>query len=354
MLLRTAAHHGGAVRIQGMHLCRMFPACTVTAPLTDTEAPSPLHCQGHTFLQLKQSLSTCVFSWSQIAPNLLQHLPDAVNGQCYAELVKLMIRRADNDASIPELSEQLKELSDPRSYDRDPAGRTAVLTTLLSDLLLAVDSTCLKEYGQKGAGDMCRTVIRAMKAWVKEGLKGKLLPRGITDSNSKAARPPGYIWEIVVMHVLQERLRQHRQMFGAAAPQLYSHDRVGELDLFMDVLQEVSQRLGPEAANSSKPAQPIAVTYPLGIYTAKECELFRPCWQREPYIIHPDPSFNCTVHHPFPNKQWRVLAAEAGKLYEKMQQQEDGDAWEAIVEGTTLGPAVKAWPKQSAAPETLQ
>jgi hypothetical protein len=230
-----------------------------------------------------------------------------------------------------------------------------VLTPLLTDWLADVQVRFEAQYGQHGATAIATTVIRAVKAWVKWGLDEQLQTADSHGSDSTTAtKLPGYIVEILVVYVFEQRLQQ-----GS----LYAHSPVGELRLFMDVLQEASQLLRPAAPDSKQPAKPIAVFH---LFTFDDLVLFRGCWGLQscytPYIIHPaDPSYNCTLHTDF--EQWEVLADAAGELHEQMeqiilQQQADGDAWEFVMERTTLGLAVEACrqaiEKQPAGPGTLQ
>ena len=231
-----------------------------------------------------------------------------------------------------------------------------MLTPLLADWLASVQGEFLQQYGQHAAGCMATTVIRAMKAWVRDGLADQLQPPGSSarSAGSKAARPPGFVWEVFVVYVLEQRLMQHKRDAGASARQLYAHGPAGECALFMDVLLAASQLLRPSAAADTQPAKPIAVTH---FYTEQQCEWFRHCWGAgevqsscTPFIIHPaDPSYNCKLTG---FEQWGALADAAGELHQQMQQlmqqqgggdgDAAGDAWEAVVASTTLGRAVDA------------
>lgn len=291
--------------------------------------------------------------------------------------------------------------------------RTVLLTPLMTDILgRDVDQQLISKFGFK-ADSMVKDVIRAVKAWSKFGLPHALacssissVPDGMDTAAEQAAgpstapaaaagpgmsgagssaaaqwvrpapnqshdftkQPPGYMWEIFVLHVLHSKL-QRAASNGTPPSELYP-TQTRTLYLFLDVLHAASQLLRPAAPGST--ADPIAV---YSLYTREQCELFRGLWGPPgllctPYIISPvDPSYNCTENSPF--KGWAAVADAAGKLYRQMIQalgggsgssdtataaaadaaagQQVGSAgsgeqvWQQLLRGSSLGPAVGAF-----------
>jgi hypothetical protein len=144
--------------------------------------------------------------------------------------------------------------------------------------------------------------------------------------------------------------------------------QLGAFTLFMDVLLAASERLRPTDWGQPAP-EPIAVYY----FCAKEeYMIFKRNWGPvgplyTPYIIHPDPRYNCVMHSGFAH--WRALADAAGLLHQQLQlllypQAEEVvglqgnssacaaghsssssgsvDVWQQVVDTTSLGHAVRA------------
>jgi hypothetical protein len=187
-------------------------------------------------------------------------------------------------------------------------------------------------------------------------------------------QPPGYMWEIFVLHVLHvlHSKLQQAALDGTPPSELYP-TQTRTLYLFLDVLHAASQLLRPAAPGST--VDPIAV---YSLYTREQCELFRGLWGPPgllctPYIISPvDPSYNCTENSPF--KGWAAVADAAGGLYGQMIQALSGSSgsngssgtgaaavagaaagqdvgspgggehvWQQLLRGSSLGPAVTAF-----------
>lgn len=292
-----------------------------------------------------------------------------VNGLWYEHVLQHLIQRAKaellGEDPPPYRGTLLESYTDPRSDNKE---HMSLLTPLLGKLVKGATDRFEHDYGVRSAGNLVTTVIRALKAWCK-GLALEGAPQPVTaagnPSKKAPAHPPGYIWEIFVLFVLERRLKQCRAEGQAAA--VYSME-LGAFTLFMDVLLAASQLLRPTDWGQPDP-EPIAVTY---FYTAEDCQLFRRTWGPSaplytPFIIHPaDPRYNCTMHSGFSN--WGAVADAAGLLHQQLQQllypqglvwpqgsacaaggSSSGsgsgggvDVWQRVVDTTSLGPAVRA------------
>lgn len=256
-----------------------------------------------------------------------------------------MLQRAQGQP-LPAHTAALDALTDPTRHDKD---RTALLTPLLTGVF-NVHLRFKQLYGVQGASGIVTAITRAKKALVKYGWHGQLQQQTNTTvggaGETATQSPPGYVFEIFVVWVFEDRLQQCKD--GAAR---YKQGRVGEFVLFKDVLLEMSQRLRPVSVAESKSLAPILLPY---LYSAEQCELFRRCWGfggiSTPYIIHPaDPSCNCIQRTGF--SQWDLLADAAGQLHQQLEQAEQhsgpGNAWQEV-ESTALGRAVKAFSEDAA------
>ncbi len=165
-----------------------------------------------------------------------------------------------------------------------------------------------------------------------------------------------------MLYVLRSKLQQAGSE-GKQPSELYP-TQSRTLYLFLDVMLAASQLLRPAAPGSHNPIPPIAV---YSLYTPQQCELFRKLWGPPgllctPYIISPvDPSYNCTENSPF--KGWAAVADAAGQLYRQMSEVlgdsngtaaaaggQEGThlavgehAWQQLLRGSSLGPAVSAF-----------
>lgn len=316
-----------------------------------------------------------------------------------------MIQRAkaeqgiiDHPPTIP--SSLLEQLTCPSSDSRQ---RAAIMAPLLTELVRGVNTRCEREYGLLGAGSMVTTVIRACKAWAKFGLAEQLdshRSSRVSSSSSSSddaisehagigtaatsaaggsrvpraaeptARPQGYVWEVLVIYVLNQKLQECKHSNTSAAA-VYSRGGIREISLFLDVLKAAAVLLRPASPEGQGQVCPIALH---DWYTAEDCELFRGTWGPPgrlytPFLIHPvDPSYNCTAHSSF--KNWSVIADEAGSLHDKLQMlveqlaavgsdgpggcsvsrsSDSADIWHQVLDTTTLGPAVRAFAAAAAA-----
>jgi len=339
----------------------------------------------------------CAGCFVQISRSLHQlGLPASNHSEQRKQLLDIMIQRAkaeqgyiDPPPTIPSTSSLLEQLTCPSSDSRQ---RAAIMAPLLTELVRGVNSRCEREYGLQGAGSMVTTVIRACKAWAKFGLAEQLdshrpshvSSRGSDDGEhagignaatsaaaasrvlraaEPTARPQGYVWEVLVIYVLNQQLQECKQSNTSAAA-VYSRGGIREITLFLDVLKAAAALLRPASPVGQEQVCPIPLHE---WYTAEECELFRGAWGPPgqlytPFTIHPaDPSYNCTAHSSF--KNWSVIADEAGSLHNKLQMLveqlavgADGpgdssvsrscdspDIWQRVLDTTTLGPAVRAF-----------
>ncbi|WIA12144.1 hypothetical protein OEZ85_012217 [Tetradesmus obliquus] len=213
-----------------------------------------------------------------------------------------------------------------------------------------------KQRGRHGYGQLVTDVIRAVKAWSKFGLPVALKAAGAAADDAKP--PPGYLWELFVLYVLEQQT-QHGCVYDPGQP----------LELFMDVMHAASQRLRcsdpPEQQQQQQQQQQQGEPIILDLYYTKQQALLpaiTQCWGTgplyRPAIINPvDPTYNCTAWQPF--RQWDELAAAAGELHKQLQQALEGrgragaagssgggsTAWEALCRGSscTLGAAVEAF-----------
>jgi len=289
--------------------------------------------------------------------------------------------------------------------DESSKFRAALLTPLLSEVVKDFGTWCTKEFGYQ-PDSLVTDVIRAIKAWSKFGLPGVLLQpgspgpggaavgstspssgtataaatvSGAATGPSLAARPvtalqspssteagydhtklpPGYVWEIYVLYVLQQRLQQAKAA-GTAAQEVYPSGR-RQLKLFLDVLEAASKLLQHTST------EPIMLPPPCGYGSCspEECQqLFQKVWGPvgrlyTPFIISPvDPSYNCTANTPF--KGWGKVADAAGQLHRQIQDalkqagaghdggtssagRAAGDAWQWLLSNSSLGAAVNAF-----------
>jgi hypothetical protein len=292
--------------------------------------------------------------------------------------------------------------------------RTALLTPMMEEVIKGVPQYCFERYDYN-PDSLVTSVVRAVKAWAKFGLPHVLQPgdcccdlccgadRGSSSSGSGSSStgggsssgpgssspaaggsstagqqqpgsggshnkllldysklPPSYIWEVLVIYVLLQKLAAAKAA-GQRPSDLYPpHCRT--LVLFMHVMEAASTLLHP--------ASPEAVALYMQ-YTKEQCELFRGLWGPHgplysPRIINPvDPSFNCTKHSSFTG--WAAVAAAAGQLHTQMMQLLKGgafgadaaaavgqgvgsssgaptqSAWDRLVEGSFLSFAVAAF-----------
>lgn len=221
--------------------------------------------------------------------------------------------------------------------------RSIFLAVLLTALVQGIDVKCRNHYSLGAAGDLATTVIRLLKAWTKYGLEELQPP---------TSKFLGFVWEVLVLYVLEQ---QCQALDSAAAVRRYGTSPHRKLNLFMDVLQCAAECLGPAGRHGRSP---ILLA---DFYTTDDLELFRdtgawgPPDSDTPWIIHPaDPSNNCARNSTFGS--WGVVAPAAGQLHQQLQQLRQGsfshqqgaagsdavvDAWQVVLEDTTLGRAVK-------------
>jgi hypothetical protein len=266
--------------------------------------------------------------------------------------------------------------------------RVTALTEMQVRLLNGCEERYKQTFGCSGYGNMVASVIRAVKCWVKFGVKPVLAARaalavgGAVDeavllqdllagadraaqgvetaaggvhmqaaarcgayvdaaSAADVVLPPAYIWEIFVLFVLERQL---------AAGGLY--DPAKPLQLLIDVMAEASQLLRTGSV------EPIVVPLYYSEAEAKCCEgLWGGVGLCTPFIINPvDPTYNCTAHHAF--CYWDIVAEEAGELHRRLvaacqlsKQQcnisdstaEHGCSWKQLVQGSSLGRACGAF-----------
>lgn len=334
----------------------------------------------------------------QVCPSLNTSFPlksPSVQQQVVAHMIQRQRAALDPPAAAPTAATYLcNMLTDGMSTDVDvKRQRVALLTPLLTDAVKSAEGLFNQEFGVLGLGHLVCTVSRALKAWSKFGFAG-IQPNSRQDSAGTASKsgilssgggssssmssfrmslpaqsqqqqqgsssaasvrppgmqpwhkyPPGFIWEVLVLYVLRQKLEQHR-----STPERYATDGRRELTLFLEVLEAASQLLRPRASNTA-PAV-ISLTHPFAVYTAEELELFRGVWGAAgaptPIIIHPgDPSFNCAAFTPF--QGWSALADAAGRLHAQLQsfmQLEAGNAENVqrrVLDETSLGAAVRAF-----------
>lgn len=139
--------------------------------------------------------------------------------------------------------------------------------------------------------------------------------------------PPGYIWEIFVVYVLEQKLDQGKT-YHPGQP----------LELFLDVLHEASQLLRSSMKKSE------AIIVPL-YYTREQAlmNVFQEEWGEDgcpyaPYIISPvDPSYNCNENAAF--RDYDALADAAGQLYGQVNLAKAVPKdWQWLCQNSTLGP----------------
>lgn len=326
------------------------------------------------------------------------------------QLVQHLVLRAKHKAGLTnEEPQSLGRAADGLTCpDESSKFRAALLTPLLSGVLKDFGSWVLKEFGYQ-PDSLVTDVIRAVKAWSKFGLPGVLLQSGSAGPGgaavgaaspssgtaaaagtgagagaaagpSLAARtvlaglqpsssteagydhtklPPGFVWEIFVMYVLQQRLQQAKAA-GTAAQEVYPSGR-RQLQLFIDVLEAASKLLQHTST------EPIMLPPPCsyGSCSPQECQqLFQKLWGPvgqlfTPFIISPvDPSYNCTINTPF--KGWGKVADAAGQLHMQIQHalkqagggqdgagssagSAAGEAWQWLLSNSSLGAAVNAF-----------
>jgi hypothetical protein len=130
--------------------------------------------------------------------------------------------------------------------------------------------------------------------------------------------PPAYIWEILVLFVLQ----QH------AAQGTFYH-QADPLALFMAVLHDASALLRSGTADEA--LERAVILYMSDVYpgggSVEEALRFKQSWGsgwvHTPYIINPvDPTYNCTIMQPF--RAWDAVADAAGQLYTRLSQAIEG------------------------------
>ncbi|KAF6266624.1 hypothetical protein COO60DRAFT_6714 [Scenedesmus sp. NREL 46B-D3] len=225
--------------------------------------------------------------------------------------------------------------------------RTTDLTELSVLAVRGVDKLYLEQHGRSGYGRLATDVMRLCKAFAKFGLPGALafgqaggeeaaaaaasggeaggLTLGCSSSSSLWAvggagsaaapfkGPPAYVWEILVLYVLQRRAADG-MFFAQSCP----------LNLFMAVLQAASELL--RTAGDAHEARQRAVildmsgVHPEG-YTKEQALTYEHSWGsgrvHTPYIINPvDPTFNCTIMQPF--RAWDAVAEAAGQLHAQL------------------------------------
>lgn len=231
--------------------------------------------------------------------------------------------------------------------------REVMLTPVLTGVVTGIQDSIQREFGLQGAGSLVTTVVRALKAWAPyrpaEPAAGAATAAAAGVAGQQVQGPPGCVWEIVVIYVLRQRLgelkRQGKQLSDVEFRQ-YSLGGVRELSLFIDVLSAASTLL--------RPGQQRSVVALTDFYSLEECELFRDVWgspaEYTPFILHPgDPSYNLTMHSQLTKQQWEALADAAGELHGQLLGFLRGgaggcdDVWQAVLDSTSLGPAVKAF-----------
>jgi hypothetical protein len=128
-----------------------------------------------------------------------------------------------------------------------------------------------------GTGRLFTTVTRALKAWARFGFaptqqqqqqqqqqwrpsssattlatgsssSSSSSSTGKSSSNPKAQQPPGYVWEVLVIFVLEQQVAA---IDRAAAQLRYETQGTRELNLFLEVLEAASRLLRPNAGGST-------------------------------------------------------------------------------------------------------
>jgi hypothetical protein len=295
--------------------------------------------------------------------------------------------------------------------------RTTDLTELSVLVVKAVERLYMQQHRQpSGYGRLATDVIRLCKAWARYGMPVALRPttaqsaaaaaegegagaaaaegeeaaataeaaaegeeagaataagcsssswcamRGAGTAAASFKGPPAYMWEILVLFVLQQYAAQ-RTFFHQKDP----------LALFMAVLQEASTLLRTGTADEAVARAVIldmSSVYPGGC-SVEAALRFSQSWGsgrvHTPYIINPvDPTFNCTIMQPF--RAWDAVADAAGQLYAQLAQAiegaggggevgsgEDGgggtatgsgqgeSVWRHVLSSSTLGPVWNAF-----------
>jgi hypothetical protein len=272
--------------------------------------------------------------------------------------------------------------------------RTTDLTELSVDVVKSVERLYKQQHGQpSGYGRLATDVIRLCKAFARYGLPVALRPIPAQQAAAAAAAageaaevsaaagssstfdahsagstaasfkgPPAYMWEILVLFVLQ----QH------AAEGIYYFQN-DPLALFMAVLREASTLLRSGDADEALARAVIldmSSVYPGGC-TVEEALRFSQSWGsgrvHTPYIINPvDPTFNCTIMQPF--RAWDAVADATGQLHTQLVQAtasadvgdgeaggggveggsdcQPGDGWQRLMSSSTLGPVWDAFHHQ--------
>jgi hypothetical protein len=247
--------------------------------------------------------------------------------------------------------------------------RTTDLTELSVLVVQKVEQLYREQHGQpSGYGRLATDVIRLCKAFAKFGLPVALKASAVqsptvqlgaedaaaasgaadvADGSEVVAKyraapfkgPPAFIWEILVLFVLQEH---------AAAGTFYHQSE--PLALFMAVLKEASELLRTGDADE---ALIRAVVLDMscvhkGGFTVEQALQFRKAWgsgrMHTPYIINPvDPTFNCTIMQPF--RAWDATAEAAAQLHAQLVEALEnsdgggsGDVWQHVLSSTTLKP----------------
>jgi hypothetical protein len=357
-------------------------------------------CCTHVLTAFFDCPSFCPFNWLllQVCQSLQafgSSLKERMN-----RLLQELISRASSqrgDGSTEDLVGQLLPLSGTAKHLVSPSipnkSRTTLLTPLMRDIVAGFPRHCAEKFRYQ-PDSLATETIRAVKAWSKFGLARVLQQQAANSSSrtkgsaaaaagSSAAAaaethvhqpagspgstqgpyaygeiPPGYMWEIIVLYVFEQKLQQAKAARGSAA-ELYP-TTARNLQLFMDVLETASRLLRPGSSD-------VIALYASERYTAEQCEMFRQLWGpvgplNTPYIISPvDPSYNCTKHYIF--KEWGAVADAAGELYQQMQAVLHADmaaaagqpggssggvaassnAWEQLLRSSSLGPAVQAF-----------
>lgn len=298
-----------------------------------------------------------MFWFAQVYPSLHMALGNCAGGTSRQQaLLQILTERRKIALGLEAATESAADLAgsdlccDITNSDSPSRLRVGVQTPLMTEAVQGIEERFSRKYGFKSAGMIATTVMRAMKALSANGFLRQQQQKSSSSSstssahaslrssaamqqpqgkpNPKSLRPPGYIWEILVMVVFEVQCQ-----LGPDAVARYSTGGMREFHLFMDVLLAASQRLRPADSSHSTPAEPIALYL---YYTKEDCALFRPLWtvdepagrQCTPIIIHPaDPSFNCTAHSVF--TKWDELADFTGQLHQQLQAALDGTSEQA-------------------------
>lgn len=214
--------------------------------------------------------------------------------------------------------------------------RVTNLTELMTDVVKKVEQRSRDAHKVHGMGRLCTDIIRLMKAWSKHGLPKAM--SAISAASEQPAlpadaskAPPGYIWEIFVVYVLEQGLKQGKR-----------YTQADPLQLLLDVLSSASKQL----RSSMQKSEAIILEV---FYTYEQAMQFHEEWGDDgcpyaPYVISPvDPTYNCTENAAF--RHYDALADAAGALHESLCiAQHIACGWQWLCVNSTLGPVVAAYP----------